>query len=1274
MNEFLKPSLADLQRAAPGLNKAFLADFLNRLPVSYFAGFTLSRQAEHAESLNRLTSRNPVELKIEIKSEDRVECTVLAFDHPSVFTIITGLLSGLGLNIIEGDVFTYAPPSKQSTAALKSRTDLSAGRASNHLRRRRIIDRFVCVPEQPTSMPMEKWRQLLQDKFNEIFLILESREKRDKLSRAKRKVDELVADRLARLEQQTGGSIAPLAIEVDNQAGPFTRLKVVGEDTPAFLYAFGNSLALRGLSIEHVKIRTHGAKIEDEIDIVDDTGRRIEDEKRLNHIKLSALLTKHFTYFLGGSPNPFAALSRFEQMLDDILQLPEQGRWTDLLTEPRILQDLARLLGASDFMWEDFFRQQYESLLPMMAEQVEGKEFCRPHGESAERLHREMAAADSVEEKKRCLNEFKDREIYMIDLGHILSPGIDFKTLAASLTALAEAVVDQAAKIVYSYLTEQFGTPRTVAGLEANYTVLGLGKMGGGALGYASDIELLFVYDDNGSTDGDKELTNAEFFNQLVKHFISFIEAKQEGIFNIDLRLRPYGNDGSLACSLENFCRYYGSSGAAHAFERLALVRMRWVAGNKNIGHQLERIRNDVLYFSRALDLAELRNLRARQFREKNVAGRVNVKFSPGGLVDLEYDVQILQVMHGREYSELRTPRLHQALDALAGAGVLEQDEARQLTWAYDFLRQLINSLRMLRGSARDLFLPSTEAEEFSHLARRMGYKRGGKLSAAQQLRLDFDTCTATVRSFVERHFGRDSLPGPAVGNVADLVLSDQVNHQLARQVLGQAGYRNPDRALVNLRRLCRKEGSREIFARLAVLACDVLRYQPDPDLALNNWEKFMAGEKDPAAYYAMLLSQPRRLEILLAIFSASQFLADTLARNREFLEWLTRPEILHRFRSRQDMEEALRQELKEDENEEETEWLDRLRIFRRRELLRIGARDICLHLSTEQIIAELSNLAEAVLQTAFEKVARQLARQYSKTEDFLGLTEGFCILAFGKLGGGELNYSSDIDLLALALPPSLQAKDGESQFRIYSQLMERTCAALSRPTGEGHAYRVDLRLRPYGKAGELVHTKDGLLEYYRNSAALWEKQALLKLRPVAGNQELGRGFLQQARQVLQEPRDKKEIAESIERMRQAAVKANNGRMIRQGADLKNGRGGIRDVEFLTQALQLELSPRDNSLIIGHTLRALRRLGEKQVLKPNIEEQLENDYLFLRRVEHCLQIFDDRQVHTMPTDKEEQTALARRLFGPQANGEKLMQSVKDCMARISQEYAQIVLC
>jgi [glutamine synthetase] adenylyltransferase / [glutamine synthetase]-adenylyl-L-tyrosine phosphorylase len=1249
-NFIVTPESERSGQTPPDAYQALQIEHLGRLKERYFKIFSQKDLDRHLRALARLTPEHPVEVLLDQKQDGTLDCTILAFDYPGEFSVITGVLASAGFDILSGDVFTYQGVPRQKRAR---RRILEKMREQEEVhKRRRIIDHFSGVLE--SSLPFDGWAGELRKTLLTVVGLLEQGDESSVLE-AKRRVHEMVVRRLALFRGDGSAVLYPVEIEIDNNGESFTRVKVVGQDTPAFLYTLSNALSMHDLSIEHVRIRTICGRVEDVIDLVDLQGRKICDPELLNRVRLSALLTKQFTYFLDAAPDPFAAFSRFDHLLAD---MAGKGRWQEWLGDPRFLQDLARLLGASDFLWEDFVRLQYETLLPMLG--ADGK---RPRPSEAvetlqERLGEALTGALSLEEQGKRLNDFKDREIFLIDLDHILDPKADFKALSAGLTRLAETVVGRAAALVYDHLVLRFGRPGTVAGLEAKYAILGLGKLGGAALGYASDLELLFLYGDNGRTDGKRPIDNAEFFARLVRGVANLIYAKREGIFHLDLRLRPYGNAGPIACSLESFCRYYAPQGPAHAYERIALVNMRAIGGDPALGKQLERLRDEMVYFSGPIRLQDLQDLRERQFSEKTKGGRLNAKFSPGGLVDLEYSVQILQATHGRHLPALRTPLIHEALNALSCAGVLSEAETGRLVAAYGFLRRIINSMRMLRGSAQDLFLPDPESLEYAHLARRMGYSRGSALGPGEQLRLDFENCTAAVRVFVESHFGRDSLPGREVGTVADLVLSDKTAPELKRRILEKAGFKNSNRAYVNLRSLAGEGVRRETFSKLALLAVEILSRKPDPDMALNNWERFIVALASPEFHFNLLLSQPMRLEILLGIFSGSQFLADTLVRNPGFLDWVVIPEILHRSRDSKDMEEDLRQAAEGATGH--GEWLNRLRRLRRREILRIGTRDICLAVSTRDVVAELSHLAEALVRVVMEQTMERLRLPQD-------VRDRFCILALGKLGGLELNYSSDIDLLGLW--DNRDAPLGGMDNRIYARLMEEVRSDLSRHTEEGYAYRVDLRLRPFGREGELVPSLSTLVEYYRKTASLWEVQAALKVRPLAGNLRLGHTFLEHMRAVWVEGRSHESIVSSIDRLREKAVKGSSA----AAPDVKSGAGGLRDVEFLVQGLQLMHAGKKPDILEGNTLIALDLLCDAGVLPGEAVAELKKDYLFLRRVEHYLQIMEDQQIHAVPKEREELRALAKRVLGVESDEERFMTSLKTCLSRVRDQYKKHLL-
>jgi glutamate-ammonia-ligase adenylyltransferase len=676
-----------------------------------------------------------------------------------------------------------------------------------------------------------------------------------------------------------------------------------------------------------------------------------------------------------------------------------------------------------------------------------------------------------------------------------------------------------------------------------------------------------------------------------------------------------------------------------------------------------------MVYSSKDITLHDIHDLREKQFQEKTKGGKLNAKFSPGGLVDLEYGVQILQVIHGGKIPRLRSPRIHEALEALEEAGVLSSYETKQLIGAYGFLRHLINGLRMLRGSAEDLFLPPVDADEFEHLSRRLGYVPDGPLEPAQQLHFDFETHIAAVRVFWEKHFGRDSLPGSGVGTVADLALSDQVPRELSLRILSDAGFRDPARAGVNLQGLAGRGIRRDTFAKIVLMAFDTLKRNPDPDRALNNWERFIHSMASPEFHYNMLLSQPMRLDMLLNVLSGSQFLADTLVRNPGFFDWVMIPELLHSTRKRKDIEEELRKA--ETRSGEHRGWLNKLRRMRRREVLRIGTRDLYLGISMQEVITELSVLAEAFIQVVLERVLKRIASEEGR--DIRVSENRFCVMAMGKLGGSELNYSSDIDLIGLWDDSGLTHPDPEylASKDFFSRAMAQIRADLSEHTEEGYVYRVDLRLRPFGRVGELVSSFSGLLDYYRRSASPWEIQAALKMRPVAGNQQVGRRFLREMRPILLQRRDRGGIVNNIEEMRNKAV-VSSFEGDRTTIDVKNSRGGIRDIEFLVQGLQLIHGPDSPELIEGNTLTALDLLSDAGFLPREVVDQSKDDYTFLRRTEHYLQLLEDRQVHRLPRDPDELAALAKRMMGMEESPEGFVRELRGRMERIRGVYASFL--
>ncbi len=1256
------PTLQEIKSRFPDIDGNLLEELMSRLDEDYYAYFTLEETASHFRVISGLNQGNPVNVST-VKDGGNVTCTIIGHDYPGILSLITGILASMEFSTISGRIFTSGKEEEKTKRGTKIwRRNRVAKKSDMH--KRVIIDQFTGTI--PKTFPLNVWTMELRKNLEDLFRLVASGDS-ESVKSAREKVNLLVTGKILNLKE-TGTIFYPLQIDINNNHPGYTTMKITGVDTPFFLYALTSAMSLQNILIERVNISTIKSQIVDEFGIVDSAGMKITEEPVLDRIKFSVLLTKQFTYFLDKAPDPYTALSRFEYLTEDIISLREQGSWFEMLSNPHLLKDLARILGASDFLWEDFIRLQYENILPLLKSETGGKNIYAGYRDMEERLDSAIDGVSGREEKTRVLNEFKDRETFHIDLDHIINPETDFRRLSERLTGLANVILKKAVEMSYRGLADKYGVPRSVAGLEAKYSILGLGKFGGAAIGYASDIELLVVYSDSGFTDGENSIRNSEFFEYMVKEIVWYIRAKKEGIFEIDLRLRPYGKDGPLACSLDTFCRYYGPGGDAHSYEKLALVRMRPVIGDPEFGKQLKRLRNDYIYSGSSVNIEELHELREKQFSEIVGNGRINAKFSPGALVDLEYTVQILQVIYGKDHPELRTSGIHRALNTMAELGIMDETEREQLILAYDFFRTLINGLRMLRGSAKDLFLPDTESNEYGHLARRMGYENRGDLSAQQQLHIEFETRSAVIRTFIEKRFGRDSLPGGKTGNIADLVLSRDIDGETAESILKSYGFKKGERALHNLRGLAGEGERLRLFAGLAVLATDILRHKPNPDMALNNWERFISVIDKPLEHYQTMLSQPMELDILLGIFSASQFLSDTLIKNPDFLEWVVLPENIHKSLVRDDIEDELRK--LHNGASSHAGWLNGIRRIKKREILRIGTRDICLGMPLEEIVRDLSILAEAYIQVAAEVSLMQIEERKGK-EEVDRIRERFSVMAFGKLGGNELNYSSDIDLLMVY---DSQGYGGESADleKIFSEVIETISQDLSSHYEEGHAYRVDLRLRPYGSSGSLACSILNLHDYYMKNSSLWEIQALLKLRPVAGNLMVGYRFLDRARDLFRTGISDSEIVSSIDKLRSIAVKEKKKSKL-SGVDVKDGEGGIRDIEFMVQGLQMIFIPEYPDLIQGNTLMALAVLRELALLEGELAQQLKEDYIFLRRVEHYLQLFEDRQVHTLPRDPERRETLSRLMMGIDSGEDRFIGYLEKVRVRTRSAYREKLL-
>ena len=741
-----------LTSLCPDVDDEVLRDFVSRMDPEYFERFQPDTVAQHIQLASRLTPDHPCELSVLHKQEGRYEISIVAYDYFSEFAAICGALSAFGLNIEEGRVYTFveAVPSPPLRREASSATRRPKGRPG--LSRKKIVDVFLVHPLERTGFP-ESQHHTLQQTVTEIVQLLDT----GRFDEARQYVNRRLVERLDKHRSAFTGLLDTVQITFDNSQSPTdTIMDITSDDTPAFLYALANALAMRNIYITKAQIECDGSKLHDRFYVRNRDGQKLLDPADQQQLRLTTVLIKQFTHALTWASDPAKALASFDHFLDLIVaEMGKKGKnkALDFISDKKTFPLLARLLGASDFLWEDFLRRQHNNLLPLLTEYRDAP-LIKPQDTLRKELDQLVARAKTDEARKEALNRFKDNELFRIDMKHIVDVSPSLTDFSLALTQLAEVIMARSVVDCQTKLGRLYGRPLLQNRKPCPFAVLGLGKFGGRELGYASDIEILFVYGGEGSTNGKTKLENSEYFERLVQELLQWIEAKQEGIFHLDVRLRPHGGKSSLANVFEAGRNYCSPTGSAAPFERQALIKLRHMVGDVSLGRQMEAHRDSFVYGKDPWDIPAAVELRRQQLRQLVKPGQINVKYGVGGLIDIEYAVQYLQVMHGHDHPSLRTPNTLQALAALVKEGLVSRTDGESLRKAYIFIRILVDGLRMVRGNTKDLVLPPPDSEEFVSLARRVGYTTDDWRACARHLQADIAHHMQAARDFFSQQFG----------------------------------------------------------------------------------------------------------------------------------------------------------------------------------------------------------------------------------------------------------------------------------------------------------------------------------------------------------------------------------------------------------------------------------------------------------------------------------------------------------------------------------------
>jgi glutamate-ammonia-ligase adenylyltransferase len=801
----------------------------------------------------------------------------------------------------------------------------------------------------------------------------------------------------------------------------------------------------------------------------------------------------------------------------------------------------------------------------------------------------------------------------------------DLGEVMETCTLLAEVAIAYALEHLEPWQRALYGDPVGERGDIQPFIVVGMGKLGGRELNVSSDIDLIFAYPEDGQTTGPHIISNHEYFSRLGRKLIAAIgEVTSDGfVFRVDMRLRPYGDSGPLVGSFAALEEYYQTQG--REWERYA-----WIKGRVIIGP--ERELQDLLrpfVFRRYLDygaFASMRDLKAQIRRE--VSRREmhdNIKLGPGGIREIEFIAQVFQLIRGGRERDLQIRPTLAVLALLRDKGLLPAQTVAELSEAYVFLRNLEHRIQYLQD-AQSQTLP-TDPENRARLAAAMDFSDWPALQAVLEMH----------RARVESHFRQVfEESGTDTEHPAATLWGGRLDEADALERLAAMGYRQPEATRERLRRM--RAGSRyqqlpeQSRARFDVLmprlieAAGKLR---NSDVALQRTLGLLEAICRRASYLALMAEYPRTLELVVQLCSASPWMSEYLARHPVLLDELLDTRTLHATPDFAMLEDELEKALAGCGADVEQQ-LDTLRHFKHAQTFRFAAQDLLGDLSPEILADYLSALADLILDAVIRHAWVGLRGRHRETP-------AFAIIGYGKLGGKELGYASDLDLVFLYDDSAPDA--GE----IYARFGQRINAWLTSMTPAGVLYETDLRLRPDGASGLLVSSVAAFEEYQRNKAWTWEHQALTRARFCAGDVRVGAAFERIRQEVLCRPRELSVLREEVTAMRR---RMHEGHPNPSGLfDLKHDDGGIVDVEFIVQYLVLAHAHAHPELTenLGN-IALLKRAGALGLVDLELAERVADAYRVYRRLQHECRLQGMEQARVDPLPHENRRAQVRALW------------------------------
>lgn len=860
------------------------------------------------------------------------------------------------------------------------------------------------------------------------------------------------------------------------------------------------------------------------------------------------------------------------------------------------------------------------------------------------------------------LRRFKQRETLRVAYGDLVKKQ-RVETVTKQISFLADAICEAAVQFARRKLQEQRGVPLRSDRQAARFVVLALGKLGGVELNYSSDIDLVFLYDGEGQTDGGRATPNVEFFDRLARLVVKLLsEATDLGVaYRVDMRLRPEGAQGPLVISRDAALHYYDVLG--RTWERQAFVKARALAGDLELGRDFLAQLEPWIY-RRYLSVADIAGIKALKRRIEQRAVREggnerDVKTGHGGIRDVEFVIQFLQLLNGGDLPQIRVPGTLDAIAQLEQAGCLTMQERSILEENYAFLRKIEHRLQIM-FDLQTHALPATD-DELRKLAVRMGYevtavrdnvtKQPGPLAAFKS---DFEQRTQLNRKILDHLLHSAFNDDPGAEPEVDLVLDPSPSDATIQEVLGKHHFVDLRGAYQNLMALATEKVAflstrrcRHFLASIAPRLLAAVAATPDPDFTLMNLSQVSDSIGGKGVLWELFSFNPPSLKLYVTLCASSQYLSGILTTSPGMIDELMDSLVLDKLPTLDQLEETLAELCRGAEDIDPI-----LHSFKNSQHLRVGVRDI---LGKEDLPAShraLSDVAEVCLRQIalreYEKLVEKHGEPIIHNRPREGQVSEFVILALGKLGAREPNYHSDLDVVFL------YEADGNTRHRqrsrrensttnqhFFSQLGQRIVKVASQLGPFGRLYEVDARLRPTGRSGPLATSFSEFARYFASGEGqLWERQALCKSRPIFGSAAAQTEVNKLVHAAITAQAWRPEFADEIRAMRQRLEENASPR------NLKRGAGGTVDVEFIVEMLQLKHAAAHPAVLATGTLGGIAALSELKLLAEDDANYLHTSYRFLRSIEARIRLMNTTARHDLPEDTHDLKRLAYLLQYP----------------------------